>query len=149
MLFIDEIRYERIIVADVLRGKPQPRGPMVCCSYQQTGGPFFYVSSAVSTDPPAPTKRTEGVRSAPKLEPPSSVTDTRTTPVLVGPATLRQQREWRIRRERVWGFSAPSDHRQCRRKQTGVRGNGMAPVKIGVPKSPYEMTEIHNEGRAS
>ncbi len=45
MLKVDEIRCERITVADVLRGNPtRPNGD---CSHQFTGGPFYCPSSLV------------------------------------------------------------------------------------------------------
>lgn len=57
MLFIDEMR------GGVSQSQMFHGGNPICglldVATTASNGPFFYVSSAVSTDPPAPTKRTE------------------------------------------------------------------------------------------
>ena len=108
----------RIIVADVLPGETLHLGPM---SRVQTIQRAFVVSAVVKLLCRA---HSEKERLTYPQEGSGDYRDDPRYPVLVGPATTRQRREWRIRREQVSGFlfrpisscvAAPSDWQQkCR-----------------------------------
>jgi len=112
---------ERIIVADVLPGETLPIRLNGLLLHQQTGEPFAFLVLTASFQ--ARTIETDAVHLN-RQEGSGDYRDDPRYPVLVGPATTRQRREWRIRREQVSGFlfrpisscvAAPSDWQQkCR-----------------------------------
>lgn len=105
---------------------------VVCRQHQRA-----FVVSAVSTDPPAPTKRTEGLAHPQKGRAPASW---RHAP---GLGRVRRQRVAAGSRKsrRVWQLgesaSGPGWMQRSRVSQSGTTENDTGPARIRIPKSPY------------